>query len=79
MIPRVGERVFNLIPIHLKHLQMNKKQILKAIKNLAKSQGFYDRLYSKLTDGSEESETYLEELVEQKFKNVVDLITFIEC
>lgn len=58
---------------------MNKKQILKTIKNLAKSQGFYDRLYSKLTDGSEESETYLEELVEQKFKNVVDLITFIEC
>ena len=79
MIPRVGERDFNLIPIHLKHLQMNKKQILKAIKNLAKSQGFYDRLYSKLTDGSEESEAYLEEMVEQKFKNVADLITFIEC
>ena len=62
-----------------KHLQMNKKQILKAIKNLAKSQGFYDRLYNKLTDGSEESEAYLEEMVEQKFKNVADLITFIEC
>ena len=58
---------------------MNKKQILKAIKNLAKSQGIYDRLYSKLTDGSEESETYLEELVEQKFKNAVDLVMFIEC
>lgn len=58
---------------------MNKKQILKAIKNLAKSQGFYDRLYSKLTDGSEESETYLEELAEQKFKNAVDLVMFIEC
>jgi len=58
---------------------MNKKQILKAINNLAKSQGFYGRLYSKLTDGSEESEAYLEEMVEQKFKNVVDLITFIEC
>lgn len=58
---------------------MNKKQILKAIKNLSKSQGFYERLYNKLTDGSEESEAYLEEMVEQKFKNVVDLITFIEC
>ena len=58
---------------------MNKKQILKAISNLAKSQGFYERLYNKLTDGSEESEAYLEEMVEQKFKNVVDLITFIEC
>lgn len=58
---------------------MNKKQILKAISNLAKSQGFYERLYNKLTDGSEESEVYLEEMVEQKFKNVVDLITFIEC
>lgn len=58
---------------------MNKKQILKVIKNLAKSQGFYDRLYSKLTDGSEESEAYLEELVEQKFKNAVDLVMFIEC
>lgn len=58
---------------------MGKKQILKAIKNLSKSQGFYERLYNKLTDGSEESEAYLEELVEQKFKNAVDLITFIEC
>ena len=80
MIPRVGERDFNLIPIHLKtSANMNKKQILKAIKNLAKSQGFYERLYNKLTDGSEESEAYLEELVEQKFKNVVDLVMFIEC
>lgn len=58
---------------------MNKKQILKAINNLAKSQGFYERLYNKLTDGSEESEAYLEEMVEQKFKNVVDLVMFIEC
>lgn len=58
---------------------MGKKQILKAIKNLSKSQGFYERLYDKLTDGSEESEAYLEEMVEQKFKNVVELITFIEC
>ena len=58
---------------------MNKKQILKALSNLAKSQGFYGRLYDKLTDGSEESEAYLEELVEQKFKNAVDLVMFIEC
>ena len=58
---------------------MNKKQILKVINNLAKTQGFYERLYNKLTDGSEESETYLEELVEQKFKNAVDLVMFIEC
>lgn len=58
---------------------MNKKQILKVINNLAKSQGFYGRLYDKLTDGSEESEAYLEELVEQKFKNAVDLVMFIEC
>lgn len=80
MIPKVGKRVFNLIPIHLKTSKtMNKKQILKAIKNLSKSQGFYERLYNKLTDGSEESEAYLEEMVEQKFKNVVDLIMFIEC
>ena len=58
---------------------MGKKQILKTIKNLAKSQGFYDRLYNKLTDGSEESEAYLEELVEQKFKDTLDLVMFIEC
>ena len=58
---------------------MNKKQILKAISNLAKSQGFYERLYNKLTDGSEESEAYLEELVEQKFKDTLDLVMFIEC
>ena len=58
---------------------MNKKQILKVINNLAKTQGFYERLYNKLTDGSEESEAYLEELVEQKFKNAADLVMFIEC
>ena len=58
---------------------MNKKQILKVINNLVKTQGFYERLYNKLTDGSEESEAYLEKLVEQKFKNAVDLVMFIEC
>ena len=52
---------------------MNKKQILKVIKNLAKSQGFYERLYNKLTDGSEESEAYLEELVEQKFNQLLKI------
>ena len=57
---------------------MNKKEILNAIKNLASSQGFYGRLYEKLTDGSEESLKFLIELEHQNFKDSVDLIMWLE-
>lgn len=57
---------------------MNKEQILNAIKELAQSQGFYGRLYRDLTDGSEQAETMLNTLVEQNFKDKVDLVLYIE-
>ena len=57
---------------------MNKQEILSAIQTLAMSQGYYGRLYSKLTDKSNESEKALEYLAKQNFKNIVDLVMFIE-
>lgn len=57
---------------------MNREEILLAILTLSRSQGSYGRLYKKLTDNSPESEEALEELVEQKFSSIVDLVFFIE-
>lgn len=57
---------------------MNRKEILSAIQGLASSQGFYGRLYTTLSDGSDESEEYLNTLEEQNFDDVVDLILYIE-
>lgn len=57
---------------------MNREQILESIKSLAKSKGFYGRLYKRLTDNSEDSEIFLNVLEEQNFKDTVDLILFIE-
>ena len=52
---------------------MNKDQILKTIKDLAKSQGLYGRI---LRDMNDEVLEYLEE---QNFKDPLDLVLFIEC
>lgn len=52
--------------------------ILDWIKQLSGSQGFYQRLYDKLTDGSDESSKYLEHLESQNFKDIVDLVLYLE-
>ena len=57
---------------------MNKEEILKAIRGLAMSQGFYGRLYEKLIDGSSESNELIEKMVEENFKDVVDMILWLE-
>lgn len=57
---------------------MNKKEILEMVKSLASSQGFYTRLYQYLSEGSEESEEYLDMLEEKNFKDSVDLILYLE-
>ena len=57
---------------------MNKKQILNAIRELSYCQGFYSRLYSKLSDGSDESNEFLNHLVEQNFDDEVSLVMYIE-
>jgi len=57
---------------------MNRQQILDAIKGLARSQGFYGRLYERLTDGSESAEEALATMEEQNFGDVLDMILWIE-
>ena len=58
---------------------MNKTEILNAIRGLAASQGFYGRLYEVLTNGTEESEKFLNEMVEQKFTDVIDMVLWLEA
>ena len=58
---------------------MNKEQILAAIKNLSQSQGFYGRLYSELTSGSSAAERALSLMVKQNFKDVVEMVLWLEC
>ena len=53
---------------------MKKEEILNNIKELSKSQGFYGRLYEQLLDNNEA----LEYLESQNFKDVLDLIMFLE-
>lgn len=57
---------------------MNRQQILNAVKSLAQSQGFYGRLYEALTSGTEEAEDALNQMVEQNFKDSVDMVMWLE-
>ena len=52
---------------------MNRDEILNILSNLAKSQGTYARLYNQLSDGSEDSEKFL-----QGFNDSVDIIMWLE-
>lgn len=54
---------------------MNEEEILSTIKSLAKSQGFYGRLLEALEEDSGE---FMQDLVDQKFTDVVDLIIYLE-
>lgn len=51
---------------------MNKEEIYDAIESLSHSQGFYERLLNHLND------EILSELEAQNFKDVVDLVMYIE-
>lgn len=53
---------------------MTKQEIMAAIKELAKSQGFYGRLYEHL----KEDEPLLEYIANHNIKDTLDLIMFIE-
>ena len=53
---------------------MKKQEILSAIESLAHSQGFYGRLYEAIHN-NEEALQYLEN---QDFKDIVDMIIFME-
>lgn len=53
---------------------MTREEILEAIKDLAKSQGYYGRLLRAI----EEDETILDTLEEQNFNDVVDMVLYLE-
>lgn len=53
---------------------MDAKEIMEAVKDLARSQGFYCRLYVTLKEHPEA----LEFLEKQNFKKPIDLIMFLE-
>lgn len=57
---------------------MKKEEILSAIRSLAASQGFYGRLLMALSSDEPDAVAYLEYLEEQNFKDVVDLVMFLE-
>lgn len=57
---------------------MDREQILLAILTLSRSQGFYGRLYQKLTDNSPESEEAMVDLIDQNFGSITDLVLYIE-
>ena len=56
---------------------MNKNEILTAIYELSKSQGFYGRLYQSIMK-SNEKENILQYLENQNFTDAIDLILFLE-
>lgn len=58
---------------------MNRAEILKALKKLAQSQGFYAAFLKLLNEAPEaERETLLDTLESKQFKDVVDLVLYLE-
>lgn len=57
---------------------MKKEEILSTIRSLAASQGFYGKLLSVLSSDEPDAIAYLKYLEEQNFKDVVDLVMFLE-
>ena len=53
--------------------------ILNEIKSLAKSQGFYGRLYRELMENEDYKEDFKTEIEKQKFKDTLDFILWLEC
>lgn len=58
---------------------MDREQILDAVRGLASSQGFYGRLYESLTDGTWESDSFLDLMVQQNFSDPVDMVMWLEA
>lgn len=59
--------------------KMNKEQIMKTIRKLAESQGFYGRILKIIESSSEETrEALLKSLEEQDLHDAIDLINYLE-
>ena len=61
---------------------MNREQIMESIKQLAQSQGTYYRFYRDLCEMREEDPERFDKamtmLEEKKFKDIVDLVLYLE-
>lgn len=58
---------------------MNREQILDAFRSLARSQGFYGRLLEQIDSVDEETrDAFLSDLESRNFRDVVDLVMWIE-
>ena len=58
---------------------MNREQILATFRSLAMSQGFYGRLLEQIDSVDEETrDAFLSDLESRDFKDVVDLVMWIE-
>lgn len=57
---------------------MSFEEILKEIKILANSQGFYGRLYESIMESEESQEQFKNIVEEQNFNDIVDFIIWIE-
>ena len=69
----ISERVLRRI-----NESMSREEILSSIKNLARSQGSYGRMYQFLTSGSEEAEDMLQDLEDECFKDTIDMVMYLE-
>lgn len=57
---------------------MNKKQIVAALKSLGNNQGYYGRLYSLFKRNDKMANRFINTIVVQHPKDVVDLVRIIE-
>ena len=57
---------------------MDREKILDAVLMLARSQGFYGRLYEFLTSGTDEAENMLQEMEAQNFGDTLDMVLWLE-
>lgn len=57
---------------------MTRDDIMEALKQLSRSQGRYSRLYNNMMDDSEYRSLMLDELEEQGFTDVIDLVLYFE-
>lgn len=62
---------------------MNAVQVIEVIKDLAKSQGFYSRMWQNIQENiltdEEKYENFQQFCEEQNFKDAVDLVLYFEC
>ena len=62
---------------------MTRRQILDTIKDLARSQGLYGRIYEAIQSlkeaDSDQYDSFMNHLVNQQFETPVDLVLFFEA